>query len=217
VNPNTIPLTVSPATLSFGNLALGSSSAAKKVTVTNKTGVVVTFDSWTISGANGSDFTQSATTCGTTLKVKASCTISIAFAPKAVGTRSAALTITDSASNSPQSVSLSGKGILPVTITPSSLKFPISKVGTTSAAKIVTIKNDLPGTLNISRITLAGTNKGDFAVKTKTCGSTLTAGSSCTVSITFKPTAKGSRVAQLNVADSAVTSPQAVALSGTGK
>ncbi len=117
VNPNTPPLTVSPTTLSFGNHALGSSSAAKKVTVTNKAGVVVTFYSLTIIGATASDFTQSATTCGTTLKVKASCTVSIAFAPGAVGASSAALAITDSASNSPQSVSLTGTGVQAATTT----------------------------------------------------------------------------------------------------
>ncbi len=211
------PLTVAPTFLSFGNHALGSTSTAKKVTLTNKTGVVVTGISWTVVGTNPSDFQQSAATCGQTLKVKASCTISIVFAPEAVGARSATLAITDSASNSPQSVSLTGTGILPVTVSPSSLKFPVTTVGTTSAVKIVTIKNNLPGTLAISGITPAGTDGGDFAVKTTTCGLSLTAGSSCTVSVTFTPAAKGSRVGELQVADSAVTSPQTVALSGTGK
>lgn len=217
VNPNTPPLTVSPTTLSFGNHALGSSSAAKKVTVTNKTGVVVTFYSWTIIGANASDFTQSATTCGTTLKVKASCTVSIVFAPGAVRARSATLTITDSASNSPQSVSLSGSGILPVTVTPAAAKYPATKVGTTSAAKTVTIKNNLPTVLTLSGASFTGTNAGDFAQSGTTCGGSLGAGLTCTVSITFTPTAKGSRVATLNISDSAITSPQTVALSGTGK
>jgi sugar lactone lactonase YvrE len=217
VNPSTPPLTVSPTVLSFGNHALGSSSAAKKVTVTNKTGVVVTFYSWTIIGANASDFTQSATTCGTTLKVKASCTISIVFAPGAVGARSAALTITDSASNSPQSVSLTGTGILPVTLTPAAEKFPATKVGVASAAKMVTIKNNLPTVLTLSGTSFTGANAGDFAQSGTTCGGTLGAGLTCTVSIKFTPTAKGSRVAILNVSDSAITSPQTVALSGTGK
>ncbi len=212
-----IPLTVSPTTLSFGNNALGSSSAVKKVTVTNKTGVVVTFYSRTILGANASDFTQSASTCGTTLKAKTSCTVSIMFTPGTAGVRSATLTITDSASNGQQSVSLTGNGILPVTVTPATEKFVATKVGTTGAAKTVTIKNDLPGTLTISGITLGGTNSGDFSVKTTSCGTQLTAGSSCTMSVTFTPTAKGTRAANLSIADSAITSPQSVALSGTGK
>ena len=217
VNPNTPPLMVSPTVLSFGNHALGSTSAAKKVTLNNKTGVVVAGISWTVVGANPSDFTQSATTCGTTLKVKASCTVSIVFAPGAVGARSATLTIADSASNSPQSVSLTGTGILPVTVTPAAEKYPASKVGTTSAAKTVTIKNSLPTVLTLLGASFTGANAGDFAQSGTTCGGSLGAGLTCTVSITFTPTAKGSRVATLNISDSAVTSPQTVALSGTGK
>jgi hypothetical protein len=45
----------------------------------------------------------------------------------------------------------------------------------------------------------------------------LAADASCTVSVTFTPTATGTRVAVLNVADSATTSPQTVNLTGTGK
>jgi pimeloyl-ACP methyl ester carboxylesterase len=217
VNPNTLPLTVSPATLSFAKQALGSTSAAKKVTLTNKTGVVVTGISWAVIATNPNDFQQSAATCGQTLNVKASCTISLVFAPGAIGARSATLRITDSASNSPHSVSLTGTGILPVAISPSTLKFAATKVGATSSAKVVTITNDLPGTLTISGITIEGTNPADFAVKSTTCGATLTAGSSCSVNVTFTPTAKGIRAASLNISDSAITSPQTVALSGTGK
>ena len=213
----TPPLQVLPATLSFARQALGSTSSAKKVTITNKTGLAVTLNSWALTGTNSADFNVVASTCGGVLNVKASCTVSVAFAPQQTGVRSAALTITDSSSNSPQSVSLAGTGILPVSVTPSSLKFPTTKVGTTSSAKLVTITNHLPGTLAISSISPTGTNAGDFAVQTTTCGSTLTAGSSCSVLVTFTPTATGTRVATLTISDGAVTSPQAVALSGTGK
>ena len=213
----TPPLNFSPVKLSWGNQALGSSSAAKKVTLTNKTGVVVTGISWTITGTDASDFQAVAHTCGATLAVKATCTISIAFAPGAVGARSATLSVTDSASNSPQSVSLTGNGILPVTLTPSAEKFPATKVGVTSAAKTVTIKNNLPNVLTLSGTSFTGANPGDFAQSGTTCGGNLGAGLTCTVSIRFTPTAKGSRVAALNISDSAITSPQTVALSGTGK
>jgi hypothetical protein len=213
----TPPLTFSPAKLSWGNQALGSTSAAKKVTLTNKTGVVVTGISWTVIGIDPSDFQVVAHTCGATLAVKASCTIGVAFAPGAVGARLAVLSITDSASNSPQSVSLTGTGILPVTLTPTAEKFPATKVGVTSAAKTVTIKNNLPTFFTLSGTSFTGANPGDFAQSGTTCGGTLGAGLTCTVSIKFTPTAKGSRVAILNLSDSAITSPQTVALSGTGK
>jgi hypothetical protein len=71
--------------------------------------------------------------------------------------------------------------------------------------------------LTLSGASFTGTNAGDFAQSGTTCGGSLGAGLTCTVSITFTPTAKGSRVATLNISDSAITSPQTVALSGTGK
>jgi hypothetical protein len=87
----------------------------------------------------------------------------------------------------------------------------------TSAAKTVTIKNNLPTFFTLSGTSFTGANPGDFAQSGTTCGGTLGAGLTCTVSIKFTPTAKGSRVAILNLSDSAITSPQTVALSGTGK
>ena len=191
-------------------------SLSKNVTLKNTTGVVVTGITWT---ASPGDFQVVAHTCGNTLNVNASCTISVAFSPQTIGARTGTLTISDSASNSPQTVSLTGTGILPVTLTPASLKFPGTKVGLTSAAKIVSMKNYLPTTLTINGISIIGTDQGDFQVSKSgtTCGSSLSAGSSCTIGIAFTPSTKGSRSAQLNVSDNGVTSPQTVALSGTGK
>jgi trimeric autotransporter adhesin len=70
-------------------------------------------------------------------------------------------------------------------------------------------------TLTITGIAITGTNAGDFA-QTHTCGSSLAAGASCTINVTFKPTAIGSRSAALSVTDNATGSPQHVPLSGTG-
>jgi hypothetical protein len=142
--------------------------------------------------------------------------VTLAFAPTATGVRTAALTLTDDATNSPQSIALSGSGILPVTVT-ASISFGTQKVGTTSQNKSVTIKNNLPTPLTFSTFSFGGTNPGDFRQSATTCGSTLAAGANCTVSIVFSPTAPGSRSAVFNVADNAITSPQSVALTGTGK
>jgi hypothetical protein len=141
----------------------------------------------------------------------------VTFDPVTAGAKTAALTITDSANNSPQSVNLTGTGVVPVSVTPSSLTFASQKVGTTSAAKNVTVKNNLKTTLTISSITFTGANGGDFAESATTCLTTLAANESCTISVTFKPTAKGARSAVLDVTDSATTSPQTVNLAGTGK
>ncbi len=104
-----------------------------------------------------------------------------------------------------------------VSLNPTSLVFPKKPVGTTSAAKKVTVTNTGASTLNISSIATTG----DFALfaftSSKKCGSTLAAGKNCIVKVTFTPTQTGTRTGSLNFTDNAPGSPQSVALSGTGK
>ena len=104
-----------------------------------------------------------------------------------------------------------------VTLNPTSIVFPTKKVGVTSGAKKVTVTNSGTAVLNISSIATTG----DFALfsftSPKKCGSTLAAGKSCIVKVTFTPTQTGLRTGSLNFTDNAPGSPQSVALSGTGK
>jgi Tol biopolymer transport system component len=211
-------LTVSPRTLSFGNQALGSVSTAKTITVTNNTGSLATLAPIVFTGTNASDFVQSSTTCGPTLAWKSSCTESITFTPGTTGARSATLVITNETDPSNSvNVTLSGSGIPPVSVSPTSLVFAAQSVGTTSASKAVSIKNNLPTALVLLGITTGGQNPSDFQQTATTCGTSLAAGATCTVSISFTAGAKGSRAATLSITDSAITSPQVVNLSGTGK
>ena len=212
-----LQVTLSAATFAFGNQADGTTSVAKTVTLTNNTSSALTISSVALTGTNASEFTVSSNTCGSSVGGRSSCKIGVTFDPVTAGAKTAALTITDTANNSPQSVKLTGTGVVPVAVTPSSLTFAAQTVGTTSVAKTVTIKNNLPTTLTLSGDTFSGTNAGDYAQSATTCGSILAASTSCTVSIEFKPTAKGTRLATMDIADSAITSPQTVSLSGMGK
>jgi kumamolisin len=98
------------------------------------------------------------------------------------------------------------------TLTPTSVGFGNEVLGSTSTAKALTLKNNGNATLTINSITTTG----DFAVSSKTCGTTLTVGSSCTIDVTFTPTQVGSRTGTLSVNDNAQGSPQTASLSGTG-
>ena len=103
-------------------------------------------------------------------------------------------------------------------LTPSSESFGSQQVASTSAAHTVTVTNTGTAALSMSSVGVTGANAGDFA-RTSTCPlspSTLAVGASCTVSVTFTPSATGSRTATLNLADNASSSPQTVALSGSG-
>jgi len=206
--PKAPVLTLSPTSLSFGNQLLGTTSKAQSVTATN-TGQG-TLDLYTITVS--ANFGISANTCGATLGVGQSCTVSVTFKPMQVGQLSGALTFTDNAPNSPQSVSLAGTGIPPATLTPASAKYAKQKVGTTSKAKRFTLANLQSVTLT----SIAISTTGDFAVSATTCGASLGAKKKCTISVTFTPTQKGTRTGQLSVSDSAVNSPQTASLTGTG-
>jgi hypothetical protein len=109
-------------------------------------------------------------------------------------------------------VSLSGTGIAPVTLSVTSLSFSTTVAGSTSAAKSVTLTNKQAITL--SNIGIA--TSAPFAVASNTCGTSIGAGASCTVGVTFSPTTVTSSTGTLTFTDSAVTSPQTVTLSGTG-
>jgi hypothetical protein len=105
-----------------------------------------------------------------------------------------------------------------VSLTPATVAFGSQAVTKTSAAQTVTVKNSGTAPLSITGLSVTGSNAAEFT-QTNTCPvapATLAAGASCTVSVTFTPSAVGSRTASLNVVDNAQGSPQTVALSGTG-
>lgn len=98
-----------PATLSYANQQVGTSSAAQNVTLTNTGTNTVAISSIGVTGADSDDFSQT-NTCGTSLGAGVSCTIGVTFRPLAPGVRTATLSVTDSDSSSAQTVSLRGKG-----------------------------------------------------------------------------------------------------------
>ena len=207
-------VTATPASILFGNESTGKTSAAKAVTVKNSQSVPLAITGIT----TGLSVFTTTTTCPIspiTLAAGANCTVSVSFAPSVAGSFTDTLTIADNASNNP-TVSLSGTGIIPVTVNPSTLSFGSQTKGTTSAAMSVTLTNNQTGTLNISGIS---SSLVDFAVSTTTCPispNLLAGGASCTTSITFTPGATGSRTGTLSFKGNATNSPQKVSLSGTG-
>ena len=201
-------VTLTPASLAFGNVAVSTGSTARSVILKN-TGTA-TLDITSISPSGS--FKISTSTCGSTLAIDKTCKVSVTFDPTTLGAQSGALSFTDNATGSPQTVLLSGTGVVQAKLTPASVTFAKTKVGTTSAPKILTLTNELTASLNSISISTSGA----FAVSATTCGSSLAEKAKCTISVVFKPTATGTTTGSLSVSDSASNSPQKSTLQGTG-
>jgi hypothetical protein len=215
-------ISISPASLTFASQVVGTTSAPQTVTVSNIGGVTISFTSIVTSG----DFAGATLVQCPSIPVEGEpCTFSITFTPKAAGTRMGTITFTDNATGSPQLVTLTGtggSGTGTVTVAPSSLAFAAQPLNTTSGAESVTVSNTGSTAVNFAGFSISGANSSDFALGSGASASmcnasgSLAASASCTIGVTFTPTATGARAATLSIADNATGSPQSVSLNGTG-
>ena len=204
------PVTLSPTSLTWGNVVVQATAPGKNVTLTNTGTTVLTIGAITTTG----DFalTTSTKPCGSTLAAGKSCIIKVTFTPTALGTRNGTLTVNDKSPSSPQTVALTGTGIAQATLTPTSAAWGFQAVGTQSKPKTFTLANK-------QAVPLTGiviSTSADFVVTSTTCTSSLAAKTSCKIFVAFKPTGIGNRTGSLSVADSAVGSPQTATLTGNG-
>ena len=222
----TTPPTQPGAALSGTTLSLtstvGTASSAGSITLTNSGNAPLTSIVITLGGTNASSFAET-NTCGTSLSAGSSCTISATFTPAAATTYTATISVASIVTSTPQTITLTGTGTAASTpptpaqavLSTTTIAFPTTNDGSTATA-MITLSNPGGSTLNNIAITLGGTNATSFA-ETNTCsGGTLTAGSSCTISATFSPTAATTYTAAISVASSATTTAQTVTLTGTG-
>jgi len=181
-------LAISPASKDFGSVGLGSTSSVQAFTVTNVGGAAATVPTVTLGGTNPGEFLQN-NDCTAALAPLATCTVSVQFKPTTSAFDSASLTVA-AATGGTVTASLFGQGQPPaqLAVLPSSLSF-IGTVGDTSAVQTFLVRND--GTVTTGPITIAtgGGVVTSFA-QTNTC-TTLAAGATCTVSVTFVPANPG--------------------------
>ncbi len=212
---NGATLSISPTSVNFGTPYLFF-PMAQVVTLTNTGSQVINFTSISASGGDGHEFGV-LSLCGSTLKPGKNCQLLTSFFGDQIGPQSGSISIKDNAANSPQLVPLSANVINPnISLNPSYLNFGTVRVGTPVTQNIkLTSSGSTPLTLN--GISLSGGN-GDFTQTNNCPNSTnpMNPGSYCTISVTFKPSAKTSRSATLIVTDNAFIGTQFVQLSGKG-
>ena len=204
---------LSPASLSFGDQPVGTLSLAQPVTLTNTGNYVLAIGDIHAEG----DFLESHPTCGSTLAAGAFCTISVVFNPQAAGLRTGQIVVTSDAPGSPHAVALDGTGTFPaVTFDPAGLDFGSVTLGSSTSLS-VSVASTGTAPLSISSVFLSGADAIDFTVTADSCsGSGFQPGTACSVTISFAPSATGSRIASLVVMDNTATGSDQLSLTGTG-
>ncbi|GAA3266483.1 choice-of-anchor D domain-containing protein [Dactylosporangium vinaceum] len=104
-----------------------------------------------------------------------------------------------------------GGGTATLALSPTSVHFADTAVNTNSDWQTVTVTNTGSAPATVQSVTATG----DFTVTT-TCGTTIAAGANCTATVTFHPSAAGSRTGTLSVRSTAANAEVTSALSGTG-
>ncbi len=202
------------------SMVAGGVAATGTETVTNSGTAALTIGSVTIGGTNAADFTQT-NTCGSSLAVSASCTVTVTFSAATAGTYSATLNIPNSASaGGTASVTLTGTATAPpapvASLNPTSLSLPSMVAGGTATTAAVTLTNSGAVAMTVGSVTITGTGASEFSIKANTCGTTLAAAASCTVTVSFSAATAATYTAALNIANNgSAGGTVAVPLTGT--
>jgi Glycosyl hydrolases family 39/Rib domain len=215
---NTGSVILTPTSKDFGSVKLGDTSTKQRLILLNKSLVPITISS-ILSTLKDFVLTSDCPMSPSTLAPTETCTVTVEFSPTTAGSRAGTVDVAYTASNVPVTASVTGTGMgstgsTGVSLSPSTLSWTNITVGQTSPAQNVTLTN-----LGSSSLTISSINAGSsFAISSTTCPvapATLAGGATCTIAVTFKPSAAGSSSDSLTVVDSDPSSPQKVALTGT--
>ena len=210
---------INPSSLTFPAQSLGTTSATETVTITNGDLPITALSVATPTGPGAGEFAET-TTCPPALNPGGQCTITVTFTPTAPGVATASITVTDTVPPVPpatapttetKTISLTGTAST-LTLSASSLNFGTVPVGTTSAPQTLTATNDGTTAITFSSITASG----DYAETDNCTKAPVQPTTTCTIQVTYTPTATGASVGSLTINDNAPGSPQVVLLNGSG-
>jgi len=210
---------LAPSTVAFAPAqAVGTTSKATAITLTNNTGVSITLGNPAVT-MSGDFVNATGTTCTNSKVIAAggSCIVNVTFKPTVVGPRTGSMSVADSDTTSPQTAALSGTGTA-VKISPISVNFGTVTRGS-QVSSTITVTNVGTTTISFYAATLSGTNSADFSFNSGNppCTGTLAPAAVCTFSVFFDPSKVGLEKANYNMFDNSFGSPQQLSLQGTGQ
>ncbi len=205
-----------PGSLDFGTTNQGTSTSSS-ISVKNSGTAALHISSIAITGANTNDFSSTSPTCTAPLAANSACTISVTFTPLAAGLRTATVTLTDDAPDSPQRINVQGTAnsapTSAIVVNPGSPDFGTRTQGT-STPMSVTVTNAGTAALHLTSAVLGGANANEFTLADPTCGTAIAASGSCTIVLTFTPLSVGVHAASITLTDDAPGSPQVINITG---
>jgi hypothetical protein len=212
----TVHIAHTPASLAFGNQNVGSSSATRTITLTNDHPVGdVTFSGISLTGTDAAQFSLSQD-CPNPLSGGAQCHVVIGFNPTSTGAKSASVVVTSNSTSSPDTIPLSGNGVVHLAHAPASIAFGNQLTNTQGAVQNVTFTNDSGAAVTPGAATITGTNADQFGIASNGCTSSIAPGGTCVIGMRFQPTTTGGKTAALNLASNSAGSPDVIGLDGTG-
>jgi hypothetical protein len=221
--------TLVPSQVAFGSVAVNSSSATKILTLTNNLSTPANLGGSVPNGPFALDTTSAisgacpilAGQISGPLPAGGSCAIGLIFQPTALGsTLNGKFTVFDSSDPAGfVSASLTGTGIVPTGLSPATVAFGYVVQNTTSASKVATFSNNLSSALPISSISVSSPYAVSSGPNACSVGTSVAPKSSCSIYLTFSPTALGAAPANtLSVGYDAGSGTQSstINLTGTG-
>jgi Abnormal spindle-like microcephaly-assoc'd, ASPM-SPD-2-Hydin len=202
-------LASTPPSVSFGNVAVGTSGSAS-VSLSNSGSASVT-----ISQANvtGTGFTMVGSPNGQTIQPGQSISFTIKFSPISAGNATGTISVASNAPNSPMTIPLTGAGTQSgLASTPASVSFGKVVVGASGSAS-VNLSNTGSANVTINQASVTGTG---FSMVGSPAGQTIQPGQSFSFTAQFSPTSVGNATGSISVASNAPNSPMTIALTGSG-
>lgn len=223
-SPQTVSLTgvttqptvgFSSGSLTFASTLVGETATAQSVTLTNTGSATLTITSVGVTGTGATSFGETNNCVGTVLAGK-SCTISVTFAPPSAGSFSAAVSVTDNATGSPQSVSLTGVGVTPgftLSANPGTISLVAGATTGNTSAISVTPTNGFTGPVSLTcSISTTATSAPACTVTPSVTVSGTTAVTGTLTIATTASTSAGSYTVTINGSSGTVTGSASVAL-----
>ncbi len=202
-------LGASPASVSFGSVAVGSNSQ-QTVTVTNTGNASTTISALT---ASGTGFSVTGLATPVTIAANQSASFTAQFAPTTSGAASGTITVSSTASNSTLSIPLSGSGTQgSLTANPSTVGFGNVIVGANGTSSI-TLTNSGSASISISQANVSGAG---FSISGMATPMTIAAGQGASFTAKFAPTSAGAASGSISVTSNSPNSPLVISLTGAG-